>query len=439
MIITPFFAPQSHAAMFRAHKLAKYLPDRSWKVHVLTTDINYHFFEDASLLSDLKDVEITRARYIEPTLRGLRMALGGKDRTSSALQKETKSSQDPPPATLTKSPSFPDKVYEYLLKRYLQVPDAYWTWKWTAYQAAKKLIEDNNIPIVMTSSFPYSTLELGLALQKNLGIKWVADFRDVALTYDHTHSSTYPKAFIKQRDIEKQTFAKADRITSATSAGPLIAADMFGSETAKKIHFIPTGADEALFPSGTLSPQRPYLIFTGEYLRMYGDEFLKIFLKALQIPGVRESEIKVRIIGRVDINQSVLGPDLEKLGLTPYFEFLDHLPQSELYKQIRGAKAAVLPLSTNYSWWRLSAKLVDFIALQSTVLARVPDPSEARKWLTRSRLGIFMDGNIEEAAIQLASVILDSSDRPRPDELICQRFVAKKQVADFSDLFESLL
>ena len=41
LIVTPFFAPQNHAAVFRAYKLAKYLPQFGWKPVVLTVDTQY--------------------------------------------------------------------------------------------------------------------------------------------------------------------------------------------------------------------------------------------------------------------------------------------------------------------------------------------------------------------------------------------------------------
>ena len=73
LMMTPYFAPQSHAAMFRAHKLARYLPDHGYQPIVVTTDINYLYNDVPSLLSELPpEVEIHRARYIEPTLRGVR-------------------------------------------------------------------------------------------------------------------------------------------------------------------------------------------------------------------------------------------------------------------------------------------------------------------------------------------------------------------------------
>ena len=51
LIVTPFFAPQNHAAVFRAYKLAKYLPQFGWKPIVLTVDTQYEFNEDSHCCS----------------------------------------------------------------------------------------------------------------------------------------------------------------------------------------------------------------------------------------------------------------------------------------------------------------------------------------------------------------------------------------------------
>jgi hypothetical protein len=65
LIITPFFAPESHAAVYRAHKLVKYLKKEGWSPIVLTVDTNYVYNEDPNLLEDLKNVPIYKTRYIE--------------------------------------------------------------------------------------------------------------------------------------------------------------------------------------------------------------------------------------------------------------------------------------------------------------------------------------------------------------------------------------
>ena len=79
LIITPFFPPQTHAAVFRAFKLVKYLKRTGWNPIVLTVNRNYLYLEDPDLLDD-----------IEPTLRGLRMLLGGEDTSLKAITAKAK-------------------------------------------------------------------------------------------------------------------------------------------------------------------------------------------------------------------------------------------------------------------------------------------------------------------------------------------------------------
>ena len=76
LIVTPFFPPQTHAAVFRAFKLVKYLKRAGWNPVVLTVNRNYLYLEDPDLLDEVSNVPIYRANYIEPTLRGFRMLLG---------------------------------------------------------------------------------------------------------------------------------------------------------------------------------------------------------------------------------------------------------------------------------------------------------------------------------------------------------------------------
>ncbi len=202
LIITPFFAPQSHAAVFRAYKLAKYLPKFGWKPYVISTDINYNYNEDSSLLDELpKEVEIYRARYIEPSLRGLRMALGGEDRTFKAL-KEVSAPPSKSIRNVARELNIAQKVYQYLLGAWLTIPDAYWTWRRSTVSLASKLIAEHDIPIVFTSADPYTSHQIGYELKTTKSIRWVADFRD-----PHTHSfwkhSRYERVFAQQRNSEE--------------------------------------------------------------------------------------------------------------------------------------------------------------------------------------------------------------------------------------------
>lgn len=444
LIITPFFAPQSHAAVFRAYKLAKYLPQLGWKVFVLTVDTNYHFYEDQTLLADLpKEVSVHSSRYIEPTLRGVRMALGGKDRTFLAeLSSGGIATPASGPAAIRPEPRLATRMYQGLLERFAQAPDAYWTWKRGAVREALRLIDEHSIPLVMTSSPPYTTLEIGAELKRQRGVRWLADFRD-PMTYHHRQRSHHARVYARQWEIEKLAYQEADAIIYAMSGGELIASDLHGPGYSEKLHFIPTGLDEALVPSKpapVAKSDAPFILFVGEYLEGYGGGIFEIFAQALKDPRVSSRGLKFRLLGRKEINERVAGPHVDRLGLRDSVEFLTHVPQAEVYRQIQRAEAAVLCTATGYGWWILHAKLVDYLALRKPVLARVPDPSEARKWLTASGLGIFLDGDIGEAAARLAESLAEGpARRVRPVENVCSRFLASSQARAFSELFVSQL
>jgi len=443
LIVSPFFAPQSHVGVFRTYKLAKYLPQHGWKPYVVTTDTNYLYNEDMGLLDALPDeVEIHRARHIEPTLRGVRMALGGRDRTFNELKTssglEETGHNHRADASVSDSSPF-GRLYRYLLDTWLQNPDAHWTWGRPAIRMAVDLIKRHQIPLVYTSAVPFTVHHVGYKLQSE-GVRWIADFRDPA-AFCYLLRSSHTRVFARQQQLERTALDHADAVVVTGISTALIMTEMYGLEDNYPFHIIPTGLDESLLHVSRTStpPPYPYLIFTGEYLVGYGEQFFKLFSQALDNPQVARTGIKALFIGRKDVNGPLLTPLIQKYGLEQHAEVLDHLPQEELYHYLQGAKAALLISGRYAAWWRLSAKLIDYIALRKPVVAIVPDPSEARIHLQRSGLGIFLDGDEANAVEQLTDVILGRGSKLDVDEHYCNRFSAREQLSAFVELFESVL
>jgi glycosyltransferase involved in cell wall biosynthesis len=435
LIVTPFFAPQNHAAVFRAYKLAKYLPQFGWKPIVLTVDKQYEFNEDPTLLAELpEEVEIVRTRYVEPTMRGVRMALGGRNRTFNAA-KGTSWNRN-----CTTSPvrrSAVNGAYQYLLNNWFHIPDVYWTWARTAIAAGKKIIQDRGISVVYTSCSPYSSLAVGRELQK-AGVRWVADFRD-PLGYSQKLANYAPRVYARQRNAVRDALNRADAVTVLASSYRSIFRDVFGTEHTDPI-FIPTGIDEGLLKTREqqTATRTPYLIFAGEYLPEYDTSFLEAFARALQHEEVGKTRVKLLMVGTLEINRKRLAPFIDKFRLHEQIEFADQMPQSEVYRLLRDACAGLLIPGTRAFWWTSFAKMTDCIGMRKPVVAVVPDPSEARTALTRSRLGVFLDGSRENRAKILTDFLLGKYKLPVPDEDECERYTARHQVKSFVELFESL-
>jgi glycosyltransferase involved in cell wall biosynthesis len=437
LIVTPFFAPQNHAAVFRAYKLAKYLPRYGWNPVVLTVDTQYEYNEDPELIHSLpSEVEIVKVRYIEPTIRGLRMALGGRDRSFKAMKEAGALRSDGGSPSESAVESLHVRTYRYLLSHYLQVPDAFWTWAKAANATGQRLLRERNIKMVLTTAPPYSCLEIGRALQQ-AGAKWVADFRD-PIAYYQRLSSPVPRVFNQQRRIVRSALENANAVTWAASCFGSIYSDVFG-KCAPDAVFIPTGIDTALLePTETTANHPPYLIFTGEFLPNYDSDFFETFAVALRRRELERTGIKLLVVGTLELNRKRMMPLIERSGLGKHVEFRDQMPQRDLYRLVSQACAGVLLPGSRARWWTNAAKMSDFIGMRKPVVAVVANPSEARSQLDRTGLGVFLDGSAEDRAKRLAEFVLGQYQLAPANQYECDRYTVSSQVKSFADVLDQV-
>lgn len=437
LVITPFFAPETHAAVFRAHKLVKYLKRMGWQPYVITVDTNYEYNEDPILQEELEGVPVYRTKFIEPSIRGLKMALGGADRTYKTLKAQgvfnTQNNITAENSEVTSSKqSLKSKMYNYALNNYLKSPDRFWTWKNGAIKKAEELIKNENIEIVYTTCLPFTSNEIGIALKKKHNIKWVADFRD-PITYGKRFHSSIPKVFALQRKIQDDTFKYADTIVGASSSFGLIFYDQYAGEYDTKYHFIPTGLDDDYLPQKTEEKDNT-LVFVGEYLKEYEGHFFRLFKEAFKNTPF-EKIPKILIIGNIDINKSVALPHIKKLDIETHVRFYDHMPQNELYKLIEKAKFTLLINGERAYWWTVFAKMIDYIALEKRVLAFVPEISEARKEFNKTNTAEFLKFD-RNGANRLRELVLNETDIKISNSEYCKRYLASSQVKAFIEIFE---
>lgn len=435
LIVTPFFPPQTHAAVFRAFKLVKYLKRAGWNPVVLTVNRNYLYLEDPDLLDEVSNVPIYRANYIEPTLRGFRMLLGGKDTTLKNITAQRQASNMFGTVSQTKRHNtLWRSIYNYVLARWIQVPDRFVFWKRNAVNLGCQIIKKHNISIVYTTCLPFTCNEIGIALKRKTGIKWVADFRD-PITYAKRMYSDYLSVFMKQKKIEQDTFKYADAITGLSGAYLSIFNDFYEGKYSYKTHFIPTGVDDDYLPSLDRDSyeKENSIVFVGEYLPEYKDYFLRIFSEAVHSNTLRDKTCILKIVGNKTINYNRIKNYIEELDLDKNIQFIEHVPQKELYKMIVKSRAAVLIPGYDALWWTNFAKMVDYIALQVPVLAMVPMVSEARAELLKAKVGIFIDNYNQ--GIRVIENIFNQNVRILPDKNYCDNYLASQQVNSFINIF----
>lgn len=438
LIITPFFAPETHAAVFRAHKLVKYLKREGWNPIVLTVDTNYNYNEDINLLEDLAGVEIHRTKYIEPSLRGLYMWLTGKDRTFKTLKKQGFFDEKVENNLINSEikVSFKQKVYDYLLEHWLNSPDRFWTWEKSAVAKGIQLVKEHNIKYIYTSSLPFTTLKIGRKIKEKTGVKWVLDYRDPVMYAYKTHSSI-KHIKRKQLKIENEAFETADKITMLGNAYTLIYHELYNGKYDRKMQFIPTGLDDDLIPDNKDNITRKEWVFVGEYLLEYENHFFKIFKDFLKSFPQFSDKLKIKIIGNININKPIVLPLIKSLGIENHVELIDHLSQKQLYQIISEAQAVILIPGYKLHWWNNFAKMVDYIALKKKIIAMIPNPSEARTEITKAGLGIFIEENDQNNSEKLRQVA-DNELKINVNEQYCKKYLASTQTKSFIEIFEKL-
>ncbi|NQW63882.1 MAG: hypothetical protein HQ461_13705 [Deltaproteobacteria bacterium] len=442
IIVAAHFAPESHAAMFRAFKLAKYLPAFGFRPIVVTTDRNYVYLEDHSLLPQLPpEVVVIRARYVEPTLRGLRMLAGGEARTTQSLSAAQATEALPAAAPVLQRGlgALSHRAYQRLLDDWVQVPDRYNTWVGPAIEACERAVADYGARIIWTTSQPFSCNTIGLGM-KQRGLHWIADFRD-PLPYGRKFMSDNPRVARLQTDNVRDTVYGADAITVISSIHPLILQDAFDPARLRPAHHIPTGIDEAYLPSERPSrdPANPVVVYAGEFIADYANDFFDLFAEVAKELSTEGRHLTMKVVGSKRINLPRLSGIIASCGLEERVFFVDHLPQPELYRLLVAADAALLFPGQNSHWWNSFAKLNDYIGLGLQVIADVPNPSEARKELAQAGLGHFLDGTKDERIATFRKAL--DGDLPATPQQVAyrSRYLSGRQVGDLARLFRSVL
>ena len=196
LIITYYWVPAGGSGVQRWLKFVKYLRDFNIEPVVFTVDEASYPIIDNSLTSEVpNDIEVLKNKIWEPN-----------DLLSIFQKNETKTSA----GFLNPNPSFFGKVMQYIRANYF-IPDARKFWIKPSVKKIKKYLENNPVDAIITTGPPHSVHLIGLHLKKELGVKWIADFRDPWTDIDYFHQLPLTKkAKEKHHQLEKEVLQKAD-------------------------------------------------------------------------------------------------------------------------------------------------------------------------------------------------------------------------------------
>ena len=417
LLVSYFFPPLGGGGMLRALKLAKYLPAAGWEPEVLTADDpRYHLRDEAALGEVDCPVHRAPARRYPSAARLLRVGGG-------------------PSGSQSSSGSAWRGRLRTLLARMGDLPDPQVGWSRTARSLELKLARQGRYSTVWSTSPPVSGHLVGLALKRELGLKWVADLRD-SWTLGPFFDPATPFHRLLHRRLERAVVEAADALVCATPRmGELYRRSYPAS--AGKIRVVTNGYDEADFAGLDDLPSHPGMTI-GHAGTFYGARRPDAFLAALETvaderpgAGLRFLEIGTSGLEAEDA-LSRFGrrrPDLiNRLGNLSHRRTLEELARCRLLLVVVGNQPGAQTV--------LTGKLFEYLRLGRPILACCP-PGDAADLVRSLGAGPTAD---PDAAHQIAAALRLLLDDPpgAPDRGRVAAYERSRLAAETAALFETL-
>ena len=372
LLVTMYFPPAGGGGVQRPLKLATHLPTLGIETHVLAPDDPKWLHRDEELRPPTQAF-VHRARYLGPKARLPSEELRGLTGVDLALAQAR------------------------LAGRRLLLPDASVTWAPTAIPAAVRIVRNEGIDAIITTSPPLSMNLIGASVKKLTGVPWIADQRDsLVLNADRRFERKMVQA--KEKALERVVQLVANNADGIVAVSEAIADELRGFDPSGPVRVIPNGCDFDDFAGLEYTPgDRFRITHTGSF---FGQRNPRAFLSALASSGL--DDVVARFVGDF---RSVDREWVEELDLGDRLELLDYLPHRRALELQRDSEANLLLLPEAAGRGRVvpSGKIFEYLAAERPILAAVPTDGAAAKLVRETGAGIVV-GPEDEKGIRDALV-----------------------------------
>ncbi len=396
LLVTYSFPPAGGVGVLRAASLARYFPAEGIRLDVLTTRNASAVGSDPALLKEIpSEVKIHRTITFD-------LPFGFKKRIKSLIS-GTKAANGKAAHAAHREPSFFKRVLGDLL-----LPDPQVTWLPVLKRAARRIIRDRAIDLVLITVPPFSCLLLVEDLRKRFPeLPIIIDFRDewLATAFDLFLFSQSRRARRVAERIEAGAVGNATAVVAVTEGQRQQIRARYPRQAEDKFLLIPNG-----FEPGTLqrnvSPQRCCDRIVASYIgTVYTLTNPSELVEALQgLPPEVKSRFVLRFIGHIE------EPSFRRalLQLGNMVELKGFMPQREALALMNETDYLLL---INHDPHNVGGKFYDYIGSGKPILAAVHPQGDACQLIEGLRAGWW--ANIHDVA-EVRKLFLDASTRGKP-------------------------
>jgi Glycosyltransferase Family 4 len=372
LIITYYWPPAGGPGVQRWLKFVKYLPDFGIQPIVYIPENPTYPLVDQNLLSEVSDKAIIlKNKIIEPYAWASMFSKNSTKKISSGIIPNQKKQ------------SFVQKMMLWI-RGNLFIPDARVLWVKPSVKYLSKYIQENQIETIITTGPPHSLHLIGLALKKELNVKWIADFRDpwTTIGYHKALKLTISSAK-KHKKLESQVMNFADEllVTSPTTKRE------FEAITTQPIHVITNGYDVEKVSKQPLD-EKFTLAHIGSFLSDRNPQMLwKVLKELIAENDVFASKFQLKLIGAT--SQEVLN-SIAEFDLGYYVNNLGYVSHQEAVKHQRKSQVLLLiEIDSEETKSIIPGKVFEYIISERPIIAIGPKDSDFAEIITSTNTGSF--------------------------------------------------
>jgi len=369
LIITYYWPPNGGAGVYRWLKLSKLLPEHGWQPVICTPENPEVVADDPGLLKDVRsDIEVVKRPITEPfNLYKRFTGRSTKEKVQVGFLNEKKQG------------GWKEDLALWVRSNFF-IPDARVWWVRPTVKFLKQYLHAHPVDAIISTGPPHSMHLIALELNRALGVKWIADFRDPWTDIDfYAQLKLTGRADAKHKRLEGEVLREADQVLTVSWHW----AEDLKKLGAPQVKVITNGYD----PDDLPAPPEPVdeafsLVHIGSLSPTRNAPELWQALKALcaEDPAFA-AKFKLRFVGPVDhtIAESVaragLGAHLERTGRVTHQEAMRHMQRARVLLLLVNDTPNLMGI--------LPGKLFEYISTGRPILGVGPTEGDVSRVLDR--------------------------------------------------------
>jgi glycosyltransferase involved in cell wall biosynthesis len=264
------------------------------------------------------------------------------------------------------------------------IPDARKNWIKPSVRYLSTYIIDFEIDTIITTGPPHSLHLIGLKLKENLGVKWIADFRDPWTTIGyHKLLKLTRAAKSKHKKLESKVLNTADTIMVTSD----VTKTEFTAITNKPIVVITNGYDIETKSAATIDKQFT-LAHIGSFLSKRNPLILWQSLQELVIENSDFAKhFKLNLVGTV--GQEILNT-IAQYNLTKFVNNVGYVSHSESVEfQKKSQLLLLIEIDSEDTKAIIPGKLYEYMVSNRPIIAIGPSGSDVEKIIKQTNTGDY--------------------------------------------------